>query len=705
MRLGRRLLYSGAMPNRLAWETSPYLKQHEDNPVDWYPWSREALERARTEGKPLLLSIGYSACHWCHVMAHESFEDGETAALMNALYVNVKVDREERPDLDRIYQTAHQLYTGRGGGWPLTCFLTPEDHVPIVIGTYFPKEARYGMPPFKQVLTQVEAYYRSYPHEIEARGASLLEAFRRIEAGAEASGAVLSREPLEHARQRLRASFDAESGGFGGAPKFPRAAALELLLESSATSSAAGATRASQRRAGEDSAEDRRIVTRTLDRMALAGLYDQLGGGFYRYSVDRNWSIPHFEKMLYDNAALLALYSDAYAATGAPLYRRVAAETADWVLRDMRDETGAFYSTIDADSEGEEGKFYLWTPRELDECLDEAEAALAKRVFGLDAPPNFEERRWHLHRVETPESAAAALGLDGDALERLESAKQKLLAARGRRVAPGRDEKVLVSWNGLMIGALAKAARRLDRPDLGDAATRAVDFIRNELWRDGRLLATYKDGRARLAAYLDDYAFLAAGLLELLELRWRSEDLELATTLTDVVLEHFSDPDGGFFFTADDHEKLIHRPKPLMDEAVPSGNGVMLRVLLELGALVGDRRYLDAAEKGLTAALPSVAQYPDAHAALLLALERYLEPPELVVVRGEAAELGPWRERLDARYAPLRSAFCIPRDAKHLPGLLAQRAARETAVAYVCLGTECRAPITDPGELGAALGN
>jgi uncharacterized protein YyaL (SSP411 family) len=670
------------MTNRLARETSPYLQQHADNPVDWYPWSEEALARARAECKPILLSIGYSACHWCHVMAHESFEDEETAALMNVLYVNIKVDREERPDLDRIYQTAHQLYNGRGGGWPLTCFLTPDDHVPIVVGTYFPKEPRYGMPPFKQVLREIDAYYRTHPADVAARGTALREAFARLQAPSGSTAATLSAAPIERARERLAATFDREDGGFGGAPKFPHATALELLLELVTDDSHSAA----------DGAEESHMVELSLDRMALAGLYDQLGGGFFRYSVDRRWSIPHFEKMLYDNAQLLGLYSDAHAATGNALYARIASETADFVMRDMQDSRGGYYSTIDADSEGEEGKYYLWTPQQLDALLPPNEAALAKRVLGLDGPPNFEERLWHLHRKQEPDAAAT-----------FAAARTALLAARAKRVPPGRDEKILVSWNGLMIRGMAKAARALRRPELADSATRAVDFIRTELWRDGRLLATYKDGRARLAAYLDDHAFLAAGLIALLEVRWRSDDLALAIALTDVALDHFADSAGGFFFTADDHEALLHRPKPLSDEAVPSGNAVMLRVLLELGSLLGEQRYLDAAERGLAAASESLAQYPDAHASLLVALDRYLKPPELVVVRGRAEELGPWRELLDQGHAPRRSAFCVPSDAPGLPGLLAARTAREHPVAYVCLGTECRAPISAIEELRAGL--
>jgi len=397
--------------------------------------------------------------------------------------------------------------------------------------------------------------------------------------------------------------------------------------------------------------------------------------------------------MLYDNAQLLTVYSNAYAATGKPHYASVAGATADWVMRDMQDASGGYYSTLDADSEHEEGKFYVWTPAEFDVVLDAQESALAKRVFGLTGPANFEGKHWHIHLAEAPDAAAKALGLDPEgAAQILEAARRKLLAARERRVWPGRDEKLLVSWNGLMIGAMARAARVLDRPALADSATRAVDFIRAELWQDGRLKATYKDGRARFAAYLDDYAFLAYGLIELLQSRWRDSDLEFARQLADVLLEHFEDPRGGFFFTADDHERLIHKPKPVTDEAVPAGNGVAALALLALGHLLGEQRYVDAAERTVRSTLHGMERYPEAHATLLRAIEELLTPPKLVVLRGTAVELAPWQRRLGRRYEPHRLAFAIPNDAVPT-GLLAAREPREHAVAYVCEGMTCRAPL------------
>ncbi|MFO7287149.1 MAG: thioredoxin domain-containing protein [Gammaproteobacteria bacterium] len=680
------------MANELARETSPYLLQHADNPVDWLPWSRAALEKARAENKPILLSIGYSACHWCHVMAHESFEDPETAELMNRLYVNIKVDREERPDIDKIYQTAHQLYTGRAGGWPLTVFLTPDTHVPIVVGTYFPKEPRYGMPSFKDVLIQVEAYYRNHGSEIAARGSALLETFARIESGETANRAAPNAAPLAAAREHLLASFDREHGGFGGAPKFPRAAALELLLEQS------------RRVAGEQGRELAHVVVHTLKRMAERGLYDHLGGGFFRYSVDRRWSIPHFEKMLYDNAALLALYAEAAAATGDASFARTAVETAEFLLREMRDSAGGFYSTLDADADGREGGYYVFTPEELDAVLTPAEAAVAKRVFGLDRDPNFVDPHdgvaaWHLEIVRP----VAEID-DGRAPSLLESARRKLLEAREKRVRPGRDEKILAGWNGLAIRALATAGRRLDRADLVDAATEAADFVRERLWRGGRLLATYKDGRARFAAYLDDYAFVADGLLALLECRWRADDLSFAIELAETALEHFEDEThGGFFFTADDHEQLIHRPKSYADEAVPSGNGVLCKVLLTLGHVLGETRYIDAVERTLTAAMPLLAEFPDAHATMLLALDRFLGPQEVVIVRAKDAEIDAARRLLARDYRPHRASFVIPNGVSDLPGLLAERKGGDDTIGYVCRGTSCLAPTVGLDALRAAL--
>jgi hypothetical protein len=678
--------------NALAEETSPYLQQHADNPVDWYPWGGAALDLAKASNKPILLSIGYSACHWCHVMAHESFEDPATAALMNELFVNIKVDREERPDLDKIYQVAQQLLTHGHGGWPLTMFLTPQEQQPFFGGTYFPKDARYGLPAFKDLLRRVAAYYRDHAAEIQAQSTQLTQAFAALEPRA-TQEVTLDGTPLAAARAALEQSFDTKAGGFTRAPKFPHPGSIERCLRAwYATSS--------------DTGPDLKalyMATLSLTRMAEGGLYDQLGGGFSRYSVDAEWMIPHFEKMLYDNALLLGEYARAALATGEPLYARVAGETADWVLRDLHSPERGFYSSLDADSEGHEGKFYVWTPSEVQGLLSaDHYPAFAKR-FGLDRGANF-EGTWHLHCSASVEDVAAALGLQpGHVLERIDSARATLLEARNFRIWPGRDEKVLTAWNALMIKGLAIAARVLRRPDLAAAAGAAVDFIRHSLWRDGRLLATYKDGRAHLPAYLDDYAFLADALMELLQTRWRSSDLHFARQLLDVLLEQFEDVEaGGFYFTAQDHERLIHRSKSFSDDSVPSGNGIAASVLCRMGFLLGEPRYLDAAERTLKAAWPALKAYPQAHMSLLNALQDHLDSVELVIIRGSAAETTAWSQDIGALYAPQRMVFAIPNDAE-LPEGLAAKKPGDGPLAYLCSGMTCSAPITELEQVAREL--
>jgi uncharacterized protein YyaL (SSP411 family) len=661
--------------NRLAAETSPYLKQHADNPVDWYPWGEEAIALARRENKPILLSVGYSACHWCHVMAHESFEDAATAQLMNSAFVNIKVDREERPDLDKIYQAAQQLITGQSGGWPLTMFLSPEDQRPFFGGTYFPREPRYGMPAFKDLLRRVAEYHQSHAAEIRQQGLKLAETFEEMMLPAEAHGSVeLDASPIELAGAALGQSFDAALGGFGHAPKFPHPQSIERCLK--------------------DEALD--MARLTLTRMAEGGIYDQLGGGFARYSVDAAWTIPHFEKMLYDNGQLLGTYALAAQKTGDELFARIADETADWLLRDMRSPEGGFYSSLDADSEGHEGKFYIWTPGEAEALLTAAEYQACARRFGLDAEPNF-EGAWHL-------CVRASLEGDEAAGRLVESARKKLLAARNLRVWPQRDEKILTSWNALAVKGLAIAARVLHRPDLADAATAAVDFMHRTLWRDGRLLATYKDGRAHLAAYLDDYAFLADALLELLQTRWRGRDLEFARALVEVMVDQFMDRDGGgFFFTAAEHERLIHRSKTFNDESIPSGNGVAACVLTRLGFLLGKVPYLEAAERTLKAAWPLMRQYPQAHLTLVSALEEYQKPLTIVIIRGPAAEVQRWSRAIGRSRAPARMVLPIPGD-EHLPPAIAEKRAGPGTLGYVCTGTTCAAPMSGLAELEQALG-
>jgi len=681
--------------NRLATETSPYLLQHAENPVDWYPWGPEALDLARQSGKPIMLSIGYSACHWCHVMAHESFEDEATAALMNEHFVNIKVDREERPDIDKIYQTAHQLLTQRAGGWPLTMFINPDDQRPFFGGTYFPNVARHGLPSFSDLITRISGFFNEHKDDVEARGQQLADVFSQLEPKPATDDLQLDGKPLITARKKIALSFDREYGGIGAAPKFPHPATLERLLRHWR----AGA------HGSEPDVEALFMVSLALTRIAKGGIFDQLGGGFCRYSVDRYWQIPHFEKMLYDNGPLLALYAQAWLATGDPLYLRIANETADWMLADMQAPNGGFYSTRDADSEGEEGIYYVWTPDEVAQLLTDDQYSVFARYLGLNADANF-EGKWHLSVRETQKAIADDTGrTEDDVAQLIDSARETLLEVRSRRVAPGRDEKQLTSWNALAIRGLAIAGLSLGRSDLIESAARSADFVRERLMLNGRLLASFKDGAARFPAYLDDHAFLLDALLELLQADWQPRHLDFAIELADLLLLHFQDAElGGFFFTADDHESLMHRPKPLADEAVPSGNGIAAFALQRLGFLLGETRYLDAAEKTLRSAWSAIEEYPHGHVTLLAALEEYVHHPEIIIIRGNSEEMAHWRASAAQIYAPRRLVFAIGSEADGLPGSLAERrpVPGET-VAYRCVGSHCSLPVSSWEALAAEL--
>jgi uncharacterized protein YyaL (SSP411 family) len=680
--------------NRLSRETSPYLRQHAHNPVDWYAWGPEAFAAARASGRPVHLSVGYSACHWCHVMAEESFEDEPTAQLLNENFINIKVDREERPDVDRIYQIAQQLLTQRNGGWPLTMFLCHDDQRPFFGGTYFPREPRYGMPGFTQVLMRVLEYYRDHLEELRDQGRSLVRVLKEMLPPPVGPDEPLSAAPLAAARRDLAATFDAEYGGFGGAPKFPHANALERLLRDWHATSAGDAP----------DLQALYMATLTLRRMGEGGLNDQLGGGFCRYSVDRFWMIPHFEKMLYDNGSLLAVYAQAAIATGDPFYARVAAATAQWALREMRTPQGAFYSSLDADSEGHEGKFYVWDVQQVRELLPALQFAPFAARFGLDREPNF-EGLWHLHAWRPLDEIARDLNRsEGELSAALDAARATLLAARSTRVRPGRDDKVLVSWNALLIRGLAIAARALDREELAVAATEALNFIRRSMWREGRLLATASGEQAHLNAYLDDYAYLVDAILELQQVRFRTDELAFACELAQVMMQRFHDgQEGGFFFTADDHEQLIHRSKVFADDATPAGNAIAALALQRLGHLLGRTDWLAAAEGILRAAWRGLAQRPQAHVAMLAALEELLHPPQIVVLRGEAVLIEDWRRQLAQLYAPRRMVLAVPTDIADLPTALADKPARGNSVAYVCEGSVCGAPLSTLAQLIVAL--
>jgi uncharacterized protein YyaL (SSP411 family) len=666
------------MSNRLASEPSPYLLQHANNPVDWYPWGKEALEKARREDKPILLSVGYSACHWCHVMAHDCFEDAEVAAVMNRLFVNVKVDREERPDLDQIYQTAHQMLTQRSGGWPLTVFLTP-DQTPFFAGTYFPKTPRYQLPGFIDLMENIARAWHERRGDVLAQNEVVRTALAQQQPDAGLQQA-LTDAPLADAVRDLAKVFDPVWGGFSRAPKFPRPGELFFLLREA-------------QRSGD--AQAREMALFSLRKMASGGVVDQLGGGFCRYSVDEQWAIPHFEKMLYDNGPLLHLYADAWALTGETVFKDTAEGIVDWLLREMRAPQGGFYSALDADSEGHEGKFYVWTPDEVRTLLSPEEYAVAAPVYGFDGPPNFENAYWNPILARPLSEVAAESGLSIEtAAVRLASARAKLFAAREARVRPGCDDKQLTSWNALMIAGLVHAGRVMARPDWINAAQDAIDFLHRNLWRDGRLLASYKHGEARLNAYLDDYAFLLDALLETMQAGYREADMAWACELADVLLAHFEDAgQGGFFFTSHDHEALIARPKPGYDNATPSGNGVAAFALQRLGHLLGEARYLDAATRCLRLFHAHLVQQPIAYPTLLAVLDEALVPPRVILLRGPESAVTAWAQALAPKLGAHDMMLVLPNGLK-LPGALAKPVS-DRPVAWVCSGTACQPPVTE----------
>src|SRR5712692_6383084 len=634
------------MPNRLAQETSPYLLEHAQNPVDWYPWGPEALARARQENKPILLSIGYSACHWCHVMARESFEDEETAALMNRDFIPIKVDREERPDLDQVYMRATQAMTG-SGGWPMTVFLLP-DGTPFFAGTYFPSSERFGMPSFRRVLAAVADAFANREPEIEQTADQVREFLKRP-ALPLAAGRL---EPalLDEAYTRLAREYDSAHGGFGAAPKFPQPMLLEFLLRSHV-------------RTGEPAALE--MATDTLRAMAAGGMYDQLGGGFHRYSVDARWLVPHFEKMLYDNALLARAYLDAWQLTHDPTFARVVDATLGFVLREMTSPDGGFYSSLDADSEGEEGRFYLWTPQELEEVLGRDEALALGRALDVTDAGNFEGRSI-LHLVAP------------DALDLLDAARDRLMAARAQRVRPHRDEKVIAGWNGLMLRAVADAGRVLDRPDLTTAAKANADFLLSHMRQGGRMRRSYKDGRAPLAGYLEDQAAVADGLLALYEAtfdpRWLDDVRGL---VSEMVTAFWDQASGAFFDTAQDQEQLVTRPQDVTDNAIPSGTSLAVDVLLRAGMLLGEPSWVDIARATLERLAPTAAKAPAAFGRLLEALDFHLGRTVELAVIGELADPQTRRllEVVRERFLPNRLVAVAPPGNSLAVPLLADRPA------------------------------
>ncbi len=672
------------MTNQLITETSPYLLQHANNPVDWHPWGKPALDLARRQNKPILLSIGYAACHWCHVMERESFEDPAIAKIMNNHFICIKVDREERPDLDKIYQLAHQMLTQRPGGWPLTIALTPAGHAPFFAGTYFPPESRFNLPGFGELLEKISAHFADNAGKLVQYHLSFNTALEQLNPKPGATPVPDPVSTLGKAAGMLEKQYDSEFGGFGDAPKFPHPSQLELLM-------------AAAQPGLPNRHKNLEMLHNTLTHMAQGGLFDHLGGGFFRYSVDRKWQIPHFEKMLYDNAQLLGLYCDAVRLSGDALFVNAALETAQWVITQMQQSDGGYASTLDADSEGEEGKYYVWNETDMRAILTENEYASLEDHFGLFGETNF-TGNWHFN--VNPHTDWQLLANSPQTEQSIATAKSKLRKVRSLRIAPNLDDKILTAWNGLMIKGMAKAGRALNQPEFIQSAQRATDFIRNNMWQGNRMLAAYRQGKARLNGYLDDYAFVLDGLIELLQSGWRNADLEFAIAICDAMLERFEDKNnGGFFFTSHDHEKLLYRPKQGADDAIPSGNGAAILALLKLGNLLGDTRYLHSAEKSLTLFADELVRRPSINGLITSALQCTGDRYTTVVIRGAAGEIHNWQERINQIYSPATSVFAIEKNRKGLPGHLALRKAEKTTVAYVCNGTRCTPPIRSLEEL------
>ncbi|HET6603276.1 MAG TPA: thioredoxin domain-containing protein [Xanthomonadaceae bacterium] len=677
------------MRNRLGDASSLYLRQHAGNPVAWQPWDAKALALARERGVPVLLSIGYSACHWCHVMAHESFEDEAIGALINELYVPVKVDREERPDLDHLYQLAHQALARRSGGWPLTVFIDPHTLLPFFAGTYFPTTPRHGLPGFSEVLRSVRRWWDEEPDQVQRQNQAMREFLASSTTG-EAHAGELDDTPVRLARQRLESMFDAEHGGNRGAPKFPDAGALELLSGLARGGDAGAAA----------------MLEATLAGMGEGGLHDHLGGGFFRYCVDAAWTIPHFEKMLYDTALLLPLYAD-FAATDPrrERARAVADRTVAWLREEMLAPDGGLCSALDADSEGGEGAYYVWTREQVSRALDPDEEPAVALRFGLDGPPNFEQHRWHLVAARTPLQVAQALDRDlGEVSTALERARQVLLQHRRTRPPPARDDKRLTAWNALAMAALARAGRVLEDRACVELAFEIGAFLRSHAFVDGALHASHAGGRTHFPGYLDDHAFLLDAAIELLAARWDAGWLALASELAATLTERFQDREhGGFWFTAHDHEKLPQRAMHWYDRSTPSGNAVAVRALQRLGWLLAEPRWIEAAERALRAGWEPLVQTPEACPTLVRALAEHLAPPPLIVLRTRPHEHAPWRQLM--RGEALHGALCfgIPHDAAHLPAALAGKRHLPGGVAYLCRGTRCLPPARTPEALVALL--
>ena len=708
--------------NLLSQESSPYLLQHASNPVHWHGWHADALLLAKQSNKPILLSIGYSACHWCHVMAHESFEDQQTANIMNDLFINIKVDKEERPDLDKIYQTAHSLLTERPGGWPLTVFLTPDTHMPIFAGTYFPKTAKHGLPAFSSMLHNISDIWQTRQEDIKQQSSALQSTYQRIYQASNPGDENFSHAAIDIARNQIEKQFDPVNGGFSGAPKFPHPAILDFALKHWSQT---------KKRLQPDP-RILHIAMHTLEKMAEGGIFDHLGGGYCRYSTDESWMIPHFEKMLYDNGPLLSLYSQAWKINANPLFFDAANETAQWVLREMQSAEGGYYAAQDADSEGTEGKFFVWSKDEINTLLEQAKTqggikaesiALFKTRFGLKLGANF-EGLWHLHGYVAETTLASKHKLDARELnQQFQLIRRYLFQHREKRIHPDTDTKVLCAWNGLMIHGMAVAGRLLDNAAYTESARRAAYYLKKHCWQDKQLFASSKDGKATLKAYLDDYAFLIYGLLELLQNQWDNELYQWALQLADQLLLDFEDSDyGGFYFTSHQHENLIQRIKSFSDDAIPAGNGIAALALNRLAYLSGKQQYSEAAENCLKSAWSAINHAPISHCALLNALSEQLAAVNILIIRSQSGKQSgkqnssqtktqathekSWQQLTKSYYLADTLVYTIPADETPHPTLAAKKpASDESNIAYPCSGQQCFKAIETTAELQNYLQN
>ena len=676
------------MSNRLARETSPYLLQHAENPVDWYPWGSEALSLAKEQNKPILLSVGYAACHWCHVMAHESFEDQATAEIMNKHYINIKVDREERPDIDSIYMDAVVAMNGQGG-WPMTVVMTPAGK-PFFGGTYYPPEPRHGLPSFKQVLVSLAEAWQERRKEVDESAANVTQHIGQgLSMGH--SSSPLSKSVLDQATTSIAGRYDQRMGGFGQAPKFPPSMTIEFLL---------------RRYVGEDDSHALAMSEHTLEMMARGGMYDQVGGGFARYSTDNDWLVPHFEKMLYDNALLSRVYLHAWRITGKLLYKRIVEETLDWVLKEMRHEEGGFYSSLDADSEGEEGKFYVWDSSEIENVLGD-NAAIFKSYYGVTDGGNWEGSNV-LHIPASIESVASSFQISPDTvLERLARARQALYKVRSKRPWPGLDDKIITSWNGMMLAAFAEAGRDLSLQRFTDAARLNADFLYRTLrLPSGRLYRTWKSGsEAKNNGYLEDYAFLAEGLLTLYQSTFESRWFSWAAELGEMMLTFFRDEtEGGFFDTPADHESLLYRPKGLQDNAIPSGNSVAVTTLLTLSLYTGNSQYWDIAEAALSSLSNAMEKYPTGFGQWLSAADLILSKPLEIAIIGEFTSADT-QSLVDAAFGKYRpnQVIAVGLGNENIPLLDGRTTIDGQAAAYVCRNFTCDLPVIEATQLEARL--